>query len=185
MMKRQVLVAIVLLALTSVGRGQDAKLTGDQARKLLPAAAGIRNADFEALMKDRKADAVESKSLSLVILTLRPRGNPDAAMKQEFRMIGEAIKVSDITQAMWVSREQGYASFLQPDYITACTVTSTAERAEGVVTFQSDYFAGRIPFVAKATKGGWVITEFRMPRYKIRVVRGKDGLWSQEALKDR
>ena len=46
-----------------------------------------------------------------------------------------------------------------------------------------DLFAGRIPFVAKATKDGGVITEFRLPNYKAKVVRGKGGVWKQEALK--
>ena len=84
---------------------------------------------------------------------------------------------------MWISKDKGYASFIQPKYITDCTCKSTAKRAEGVVTFKSDLFAGRIPFVAQATKDGWVITEFRLPQCKTRVVRGKDGVWSQEALK--
>jgi hypothetical protein len=90
--------------------------------------------------------------------------------------------VSDITAAMGTSKDEGYASFIQPNYITDCTCESTAERAEGVITFKHDLFAGRIPFVAQATKDGWIITEFRLPQYKTRVVRGKDGVWSQEVL---
>jgi hypothetical protein len=39
-----------------------------------------------------------------------------------------------------------------------------------------------ISFVAQATKDGWIITEFRLPQYKTRVVCGNDGVWSQEAL---
>jgi hypothetical protein len=169
--------------LSSVGSAQDAKLTVDQAKKLLPSAAGISNADFKALSKDPRPDVVKSKSLSLVLFTLRPPKKPDAAKDKEFRVLGENIRVSDITEAMWVSKDEGYASFIQPKDIIECTCKSTAERAEGVVTFKHDLFAGRIPFVAQATKDGWIITEFRLPLYKIRVVRGKDGVWSQEALK--
>jgi hypothetical protein len=131
-------------------------------------------------LEDRRPDVVKSKSLSLFFFTLRPPVNPDAEM--EFSVLGDSIKVSDIIQAMWVSKDNGYASFIQPKYITDCTCESTAERAEGVVTFKHNLFAGRIPFVAKATKDGWIITEFRLPQYKTRVVRGKDGVWSQEAL---
>jgi hypothetical protein len=180
-MKQHLFSVVVLFALSSAGSAQDAKLTVDLAKKLLPPAAGISNADFEALAKDPRQDVVKSKSLSLVLLALRPPMNPDA--DKEFRVLGEDIKVSDITEAMWISKDKGYASFIQPKYITECRCESTAERAEGVVTFKHDRFAGRIPFVAQATKDGWIITEFRLPHYKIRVVRGKDGVWSQEALK--
>jgi hypothetical protein len=171
---------VVLLALSSAGSAQDAKLTVDLAKRLLPPAAGISNADFKALLKDRRPDVVKSKSLSLVLFALRPPKNPDAA--KEFRILGDEIRVSDITEAMWISKDKGYASFIQPTDITECTCESTAERAEGVVTFNHVLFAGRIPFVAQATKDSWIITEFRLPLYKTRVVRGKDGVWSQEAL---
>ena len=113
-----------------------------------------------------------------------PRGEvllgPKAEGRVAARRVGE--DVSDVTEAMWISKDEGYASFIQPKYITECSCESTAERAEGVVTFKHDLFAGRIPFVAQATKDGWIITEFRLPQYKTRVVCGKDGVWSQEAL---
>ena len=54
-----------------------------------------------------------------------------------------------------------------------------------MVTFRTDLFAGSIPFVAQSTKDGWVITEFRLPQYKTKAVRDKDGVWKQEALKDK
>jgi hypothetical protein len=179
-MKQHIVSVVVLMALSSAGSAQDGKLTVDLAKKLLPTAAGISNADFEALAKNRRVDVVKSKSLSLVLFALRPPKNPDA--DKEFRVLGENIRVADITDAMWISRAEGYASFLQPKYITECTCESTAERAEGVVTFKHDLFAGRIPFVAQATNDGWIISEFRLPQYKTKVVRGKDGVWSQEAL---
>jgi hypothetical protein len=179
-MKQLFFSVVVLLALSSAGSAEDAKLTVDLAKKLLPPAAGISNADFEALAKDPRPEVVKCKSLSLVLFALRPPKNSDA--HKEFRVLGDNLKVSDITDAMWISKDKGYASFIQPKYITDCTCESTAKRAEGVVTFKHDRFAGRIPFVAQATKDGWVITEFCLPLYKIRVVRDKDGVWSQEAL---
>lgn len=173
----------VSIALSSAGNADEARLTVDRAKELLPQAAGISNADFKVLSDNPRLEAVKSKSLSLVLLALRPpaKDNPDAA--REFRLFGDKPRpVSDVVAAMWISRDKGYASFIQPKYITDCTCKSTAERAEGVVTFESDLFAGRIPFVAQATKDGWVITEFRLPQYNTKVVRGKDGVWSQEAL---
>jgi hypothetical protein len=185
-MKRLVFSLLALMVLSSGGKAEDAKLTADAAKKLLPQAAGISNADFKALAEDGPRAVVKSKSLSLVLLALKPpaKKNADAANK-EFRILGKDIKPSDFVDAMWISKDKGYASFLQPKYITDCTCKSTAERAEGIVTFKSDLFAGRIPFVAQKAKDGWVITEFRLPQYKTKVVRGKDGVWKQEDLIDK
>jgi hypothetical protein len=181
-MKQFVFSVFVSIALSAAANADEPKLTVDQAKKLLPEAAGISNADFRALMEDPRPETVKSKSLSLVLLALKPpEKNPDAA--KEFRFFEDKPRpVSDVLDAMWISKDEGYASILQPKYITDCTCESTAERAEGLVTFQCDLFAGRIPFSAQATKDGWVITEFRLPQYKTKVVRGKDGVWEQQAL---
>jgi hypothetical protein len=180
-MKQPFLTVLALVAMSFPCNADDAKLTVDQAKKLLPEAAGISNADFKALSEDPQKAVVESKSLSLVLFSLSPTKNPDA--DKEFRVLGNGpIRVADITEAMWISKDKGFASFIQPKYITECTCESTGQRADGVITFKSDLFAGRIPFIARSTKDGWVITEFRLPQYKIRVVRGKDGVWRQEAL---
>src|SRR5207302_22582 len=88
-MKQHLFSVVVLIALSSVGSAQDAKLTVDLAKKLLPQAAGISNADFKALSKDPRPDVVKSKSLSLVILALHPPKDPDAA--KEFRFLGDSI----------------------------------------------------------------------------------------------
>ena len=160
-------------------RAGEPRLTVDQAKTLLPQAAGIRNADFEALQGDPRPETVESKSLSLVLLALKPPVKNADAAAAEFRVLGENLKVSDITQAMWISKGEGYASFLQPKYITDCTCESAAGRAEGVVTFRSDLFAGGVPFVARATGDGWAVTEFRLPQYGTKVVLGDDGIWRQ------
>ncbi len=183
-MKHFVISVLALMVLSSAGKAEGVKLTVDQAKELLPQAAGISNADFKALSENPRPDVVESKSLSLVLLALKPPAikNPDAAKEFGF-LEGGTLRVATITEAMWISKDKGYASFIQQKYITDCTCESTAERAEGVVTFKNDLFAGRIAYIAQSTKDGWIITEFRLPQYKIRVVRGKDGVWSQEALK--
>ncbi|HZZ79852.1 MAG TPA: hypothetical protein VFE62_15140 [Gemmataceae bacterium] len=183
MMKQLTISVVVLLALSAAANAQQAKLTAEQARKLLPKAAGISNYDLRILSENPRPDAIKNKSLSLVLLALRPPKNPDADANKEFQILGEKINFSDIADAISISKDMGYASFIQSKYITDCTCESTAERAEGVVSFKSEWFSGRIPFVAQATKKGWVITEFLLPRYKTRVVRGKDGVWSQEDLK--
>jgi hypothetical protein len=185
---KQFLVSLCVLvtSFSACTAGED-KLTAEQAKDLLPEAAGISNADLKALAENPRPDTVKSSTLSLVLLNLDPRiaaKNPEAP--KEFRYLAEGPpNPAAIVSAMLLSKDKGYGSFIQPAYITDCTCESTAERAEGVVTFKSKQFAGRIPFVAQATKQGWVITEFRLPQHGVKVVRGKDGLWKSEALPER
>src|SRR3954453_17524605 len=97
-MKQPLCSVVILLALTSAGRAEDAKLTADAAKKLLPEAAGISNADMEALSKDRTA-GVPSKSLSLVLMSLKPPTEKIAEASKEFSVVGVG-PVSEIVDAM-------------------------------------------------------------------------------------
>ena len=101
-MKQHLFSVVILIALSSVASAQDAKLTVDLAKKLLPQAAGISNADFKTLSKDPRPEVVKSKSLSLVLLALRLPMNPDPDADKEFRILGDDFRVSDVTQAMWL-----------------------------------------------------------------------------------
>ncbi|HEX3148070.1 MAG TPA: hypothetical protein VHR66_08290 [Gemmataceae bacterium] len=187
-MKHFVFAVTISIVLSATGNADEAKLSVDQAKKLLPQAAGISNADLRALSEVPNPENIKNQSLSLVLLALRPPANieKNAEAAKEFRLFDDKPRpVSDVVKAIWISKDEGYASFIQAKYITECTCESTAEKAEGIVTFKSDLFAGRIPFSAKVTKEGWVITEFRLPQYKTKVVRGGDGAWQQEALTDK
>ena len=177
-----------LIIFSSVCPARNRKLTGDSAKKLLPQAAGISNADFEALSKNPQPSVVKSKSLSLILLALDvpkiTRKNPNAA--KDFRYLSSGVPdIGDIADAIWISKKKGYASFIQPKYIVDCTCESTTTRAKGVVTFKNKLYEGRIPFFARKTKEGWLITEFHLPNYNTKVVRGKNGVWKQEDLKDK
>lgn len=93
-MKLHIFSVVILIVLSSAASAQDTKLTVDQAKKLLPPAAGISNGDFKALSEDPRPDVVKSKSWSLVLLALRPLKNPGAA--NEFRILGDGpIRVPD------------------------------------------------------------------------------------------
>src|SRR5260370_35094806 len=104
----------------AVQEADDKKLTIDQAKELLPQAAGISNADFRALMKDPRPETVKSKSLSLVILAFRPTENPDAAKEKEFRFWGAASRGSEIFEVLWISKAKGFASLMQRNTSTEC-----------------------------------------------------------------
>jgi len=181
----RVFAVLAVAVLTLACNAEESKLTAARARQLIPEAAGIPNADFKTLMTNPTPASVTSKSLSLVLMSLDAHGRArqTPAVGGEFRYLSPVPpRPGDLTKAISSSQRSGYVSFIQPQFITDCTCETTGDQAEGIVTFKSDLYAGRIPFIARLTKNGWAITEFHLPKYGTRVVRDDEGLWSQEDL---
>jgi len=176
------IVAIFFVCSTAYAADEN-KLTVEHAKKLLPQAAGMINADLDTLGRDPRPEAVKSKSLTLMLLAYNPvvaEQNPKAT--KEFSFTGEVPKPSEIIAAIAISKQQGYASFIQPKYITDCTCESKGDKAEGSVSFKCDLYSGRVLYSARRIKDVWTITEFRLPIHEIRIVRGENDVWKQESL---
>jgi hypothetical protein len=187
-MRTAIFVLAVLLCIDSAYGADDGHLTVAQAKKLLPEAAGMRNADLKSLSEaaEPNPDLIKSKSLTLVLFSFRPQ--PDAknaeAIEKEFRFLGNGVvNPAKIATTISTSAKHGYASFIQEEWITDCTCKSTTDKAEGTVKFKTDVFEGQIQFKAEKWKDGWTITEFHMPAIKTKIARGKDGNWKRVELK--
>ena len=153
------------------------------ARSLIPAAASISIKDFQKLQTNPSSDAIQNKSLSLVLLTLDVRDrSPEEA--SDFRFLVEGFPhPSKIAAAMSPSRSKGYYSIIQPDYITECQITtSTDEFAQGKVTFNAPkLYIGSVVFESRKRGGTWRIEKFHLPSHKISIVLGDDGTWNRQS----
>lgn len=172
------LLVAVLLACPAGGQGGK-ELTPEMARKLLPKAAGMSVAEFQKLAGGTPPAKMKNQPLTLTILTLKVAGK-DA--EKEFRFLGDAIKPAELTEAIQRTKADGYGTIIHPDDITSCTCKTKGDRADGVVAFANKVYAGQVEFTARRTRGGWAITEFRMPKSKMRVVLTRAGTWKKEAL---
>ena len=90
---------------------------------------------------------------------------------------------TQVIKAMNVSKAKGFASIIQPEYITDCKVESDDDCATGFVVFKRDAYSGSINFKASRVKQAWVIQEFEWPNICVRFKRGNDNNWSQEPVK--
>jgi hypothetical protein len=157
-------------------------LTVEEAKGLLPEAAGMSRAEAEALYKTPTATDKPNKSLTLLILALRPPtgASAEAAVK-EFRFLEEGIpNPSKLAFAMEGSQKKGYFSVIRPEYITDCTCKTDGSKATGTVSFKAkDVYEGKIEYSAQYADGKWRVVEFRLPAYGIATTLNKDGVWKE------
>lgn len=162
------------------------KLTTADAKELIPEAASIANEDFETLSKTPDPTKIETQTLSLVLFSLNPfeEAKKNPAVLNDFKYLTERFpKPSTIADAMWRSKSKGYASMIQPEFITDCKCNTENGKATGTVTFTADkLYAGTVEFTAHPNNGAWRVEEFRLPNYGVKVVRGEDGAWKKTPL---
>jgi len=181
---------VVLLALTvGCASSSDRKLTPEQAKRLLPEAASIR-VDLDVLANNKGDEPpklpTENQSPTYWVLNFPAtewKLPKDAAKNLDIFFRMEAIDPAKVIKAMNVSKAKGFASIIQPEYITDCKVESDDDCATGFVVFKRDAYSGSINFKASRVKQAWVIQEFEWPNICVRFMRGNDNNWSQEPVK--
>ena len=156
-------------------------------KALIPAATAMSRQDFDKLARSPEAPTVEQaeeKSLTLLLMTLKPLDEPQATEAFSYVGMPQPAKL-----AREVSREgiaigafrmpTGPTTMIHADRITQFTCDVQGNRATGTVTFQvPTLYQGKVDYVAARADGKWAISELAVPAYKIRLIRDKDGKWA-------
>ena len=159
-----------------------APLTNPVARKLICEATSMSNADFKKFVgpaSNVDKTSYKNQSLTLTLLTHNIKQtlakNPEAA--NDFQFLGD-INLEKFSQALSRSELQGFASLIQPEFITHSACTTEGNRATGFVTFHAkELYSGKVDFVATRQKNTWRMEELHLPNYGIKLMLGKDGNW--------
>jgi serine/threonine protein kinase len=180
-----VLAIVGLVYQMSSGSPVDENLTPEVAGRLVSEAASIRNDDWGAIASGStmpSASAFSNQSLSLVLFSLFGQsldqldGRPHAA--DDFHYAEPRPKPYQIAEAIWISKGKGYASFIQPEYITDCSVQQEGDTAHGTVSFSvEELYAGKADYVARRSDGSWIVEELHLPNLGVSLQRGGDGDW--------
>lgn len=101
-------------------KSSEGKLTPKEAEALLPEAASLRNADFEALVEKRELPKV-NHSPTYFVLTFQPPKELPKDAEKDFEWTTQASKFDAVAKALTVSNRMGFASIIQDRYITECT----------------------------------------------------------------
>ena len=190
------ILGVVPSRLVAAGSDDNGKDAPTIIRSLIPEAAGIPKADWEALTfphRDRRVDArerlLESKDipshpLTMVLLTLKAP-QPRMPVSKDFRFLKSPVPTGELRAALGKGHSPGYASLIHADDITDFTCVLHGDSATGTVSFRVEgLYEGKAEYTAKRENGQWRVDEFRLPDYKIRVVRGQNGLWARSPVEN-
>lgn len=183
LMKYLIAIVPLIILTASCAADDQGKLTPSLAKKLLPAAASVRSDDLDKLSRGEKP-AKENLSPTYWILTYKPNGEPfpKDCEKDLDLFSGKPVNANRMLEAMNVSKAKKFASVIQPEYITECTVASEDEQATGRVAFKCSEYSGAINFMAIKRNEEWAIQEFEWPHIGVQFKRGEDGNWSSERI---
>jgi hypothetical protein len=164
-----------VLATVFVGcsRSHDVESAKSAIRELVPASAGIPNAEWDRIATAEivpKVENFKSQPLTwgLFIHPILhrvdwPEGVCEA--RQAEYSVSTGPQYNRVMRAEMVrSMAAGYRTLIQPDRITDITCDISDGRATGVVRFEvPEKYRGAVEYTAKWDNGQWKITEFRMP----------------------
>ena len=164
-------------------------------KELVAEAAGMTNEDYEKIAGASglpNPAALESKSLSLMLFSLLAvdidflaKTKPGA--EKDFRWLTDGQpKAAQVGTAIWKSRNKGYASFIQPEYVTDVTLQIDNLTAHGTVSFAApDLYEGNVRYVARKKNGRWIVEEFHLENIGLSLRRRENGQWDRMQVVDR
>jgi len=119
-------------------------------------------------------------SLTFGVLRLAPSDAIEEGAEEEFDLPGQMQSIpAKLVEPMLKSQDKGYASAIQPEYLTDVTCTVDGSAATGIVSFKVEgSYKGKVHYRAKRIDGKWVVEEFTMPNHGLTVTRVADGEWS-------
>ncbi|MEO2020778.1 MAG: hypothetical protein ABGX05_03050 [Pirellulaceae bacterium] len=162
-------------------------LTTAAARALVPRASSMSNADFKKFSGpdgNPTANGFKSQSLSLVLMTLDPdkAGAKNPEVLTDFQYV-PGFQLDHLARAVKSSQSLGYATLIQPQFITHGSCQTDKDQARGFVTFHAKgLYSGKVHFLARYHEGTWRIEQFQLPVYGITLSLDKQGNWQRSAV---
>jgi len=110
---------------------------------------------------------------------------------EDFSFVGTP-NPARLAEVLSSTKALGYCTLVQDRFISDATCRVQGGRAKGAFSFKAVWYngildrlrgkgqplyAGRIEYGAVLVDQKWRIEEFRLPNYKVRLVRGDDGVW--------
>jgi hypothetical protein len=185
---RSLLLAVVacVIGCSTPSAGEDKGLTPEEAKALIPEAAGAPAADLQKIgtTGGDPTKQIPSNGESLTWLALSYAPGPDAPKNPTaLRFVEGTLNPADFARAIMGPKDKDgkrrkYGTLIHPEYITDCTCKVDGDSATGTVTFKVEkVYEGKVEYTARKKDGKWRIEEFRLPDLKLTTALGADGKW--------
>ncbi len=168
---------------------EHALLSKESVKELVAEATGIANEDWVKIATATELptpSSMDNQSLSLILFSMAEIEPQEFASKapdfsRDFHYLTPNIpKPAEIAKAIWISKSKGYASFIQPEYVTDATVNIANDSAHGSVSFKATgLYEGRVNYVARQTESHWRIEELHLPNSGLSLQRSDGGEWKR------
>ncbi len=170
----------------------ESTLTKEKVKSLVAEAAGIPNVDWAKIAAATEIPTpnfLDSQSLSLILFSLAAHEPQKLAseapeLSRDFHYLTSATThPAEIAAAIWISRSKGYASFIQPEYVTEATVSITNDSAHGTISFEvADLYRGQVNYVARHREGHWQVDELHLRNSGLSLQRDENGKWKSASV---
>ena len=182
-----VLMALSLLVFTGCSGKKEEKAERDREtdaqvaeriKALIPEASSSPIKEWQvigAASTPPSIEKIKNQSLSMVLMILLPPAKENETFVLDMKEVDPA-KLAAVLQK---SKDRGYGTLLQPEYLTECKCSVERDKAVGSVAFRAEgLYHGKVEFSATRKDGNWRIEEFRLPAFKKQIRLGADGLWT-------
>ncbi|MHC4472741.1 MAG: hypothetical protein ACYTDY_14740 [Planctomycetota bacterium] len=168
------LIVLVLLS----GCGSEDRLTPEQAKALIPTAAGAPESALREIAQVGAAvspKTLPTMPLSLLLTAVRVDDSPD------LRRLSDGAPAPAKVAEMWVEASTGVVTLFPADSLSDVEVRSEGDRATGSFRFRREGLVeGKVEFTAERTETVWRIVEFRLPATGDATRLQPDGTWRAE-----
>jgi hypothetical protein len=154
----------------------------EQIKDLIPEASSSPTKEWQligAASAPPSIEKIKNQSLSLVLMCLPSPTKDNETFVLDMKEVNPARLVAVLER----SKDKGYGTLLQPEYLTECKCTVDRNKAVGTIAFRAEgLYHGKVEFSATRKDGSWRIEEFRLPAFKKQIRLGADGLWTMSGL---
>ncbi len=168
---------------TTGGQAQESDAqVAEHIKALIPEASSLPIAQWHPYKEGASIPNIEdmpNQALSLVLLSMKQSPKE----KETFAFETDEFGAGMLSAWMERSKLKGYATLLQPEFITECTCSVQKDKAEGTLSFRDKgHYHGKVDYTARKTDSGWRIEEFRLSGFQIRVQLEANGRWKMSKM---
>ncbi len=175
-------ITFAILSGCSAGTNKETETEiANKIRDLIPKAASCSISQLENITSESKLKDFDNHTLTLLFMFLEPTKGD--RKESDLQIITDSPRPKDLAEAISKSKEKGYGTVIQPDYIKEFSCKIKGDKAGGAISFEAEkLYKGKVEYSATRKDNQWKITEFRLPKMKLKVTLNEQNQWKKHSI---